>query len=94
MFYHAVDQSWRRPTEDQEKEIRWIRENISIVLRRSTVLLNRYSLHSSGLAPLPNPCKCLGGLFFSIIDIVALLIPMPALQLFTNTADTERSRVT
>jgi hypothetical protein len=52
-----VDQSWRRLTERQEKEIKWIREHISIVLRRSTVLLNRYSLDRAGLAPVPKPCK-------------------------------------
>jgi len=53
----AVDQSWGGLPQRQEKEIGWIREHISIVLRRSTVLLNRYSLERSGLAPAPKPCE-------------------------------------
>jgi hypothetical protein len=56
-FLFAVDQSWRKLTEEQEREIEWIRDNISLVLRRSTVLLNRYSLHFSGLAAIPRPCE-------------------------------------
>lgn len=55
--FNAVDQSWKRLTEKQEEEIKWISENMSIALRRYTVLLNRYSLHFSGLALIPNPCK-------------------------------------
>jgi hypothetical protein len=70
----VVDQSWRRLTEEQEREIEWIRDNISLVLRRSTVLLNRYSLHFSGLASIPKPCKLICYHYFSYMYTGGYLI--------------------
>ena len=40
------------------------------------MLLNRYSLDYSGLAPLPNPCKCLPVGPLLLFDVVGLLTPV------------------